>query len=395
MSRYGDVDAVRAEHGAELTDRLIAMTRKGDPAADALVAAFRALPGGAGWRMVDEALAGRDVPGAPPELWDVVGPALEPPDWVDLDLVDAGAVARWRVSSATQALALTCGSLAFGYRSGALSRPLVATGRLTQMAPRRLGETARWTVVATQPGALRPGGDGIRATVRLRLVHALVRAHLARKGDWDVEAWGVPLSAADTMATGLGGFLIVPLNALADLGVRHSPADLEAQFHLWRWISFLMGVEREDLPDSLEEARHWIEVGLALDGGPHEGSPELMRALLRHGYAFEAFLPGPLSAVSREISSQVLGAFARRWMGDEMADRLGVPDTPLKHAGPLLLRPATLARELVLATGALGSAERVAAREVALVSRVLGAVRAAPQALQPDEVEQEPVLRAA
>lgn len=394
MSRFTDVAAVRAEHGAELTARIMALTAKGDPPADRLVAAFRALPGGAGWRMLDRALAGHDVPGAPPELWEVVGPALEPPDWVDLDLVDAGAVARWRVNSATQALALTCGSLAFGYRSASLSRPLLATGRLTKMAPRRLGETARWTVVATKPGALRPGGEGIRATVRLRLVHALVRDHLLHGGDWDLEAWGVPLSAADTIATGLGGFLVVPLHALADLGVRQSPAELEAQFHLWRWICFLMGAERADLPDSLEEARRWIAVGLALDSGPAEGSPDLMHALLHHAYAFERFLPGPLGVVSRTVSAQVLGGFTRRWMGDEMADRLGVPNTPLKHAAPLL-RPMTIARELVLATGALGGAERIAAHEVALVDRVLGVVRAAPEALQPDDVAEEPVLRAA
>ncbi|WP_205698357.1 oxygenase MpaB family protein [Conexibacter sp. SYSU D00693] len=393
MSRVHDVEGARATHGAELVDRIIAAADVVDDDADRLVAAFRAMPGGRGWQLLDAALAGQDVAGAPPELEAVVRPALDPPSWVDLDLVDAGAVARWRISSATQAIALTCGSLAFGYRSAALSRPLAATGRLTQMAPRRLGETARWVVAATQPGALRPGAEGLRLTVRLRLVHALVRTHLLAKPDWDREAWGPPISVADTIATGLGGFLLVPKRALEDLGVRYTPAELEAQFHLWRWITHLLGAPEEHLPASLEDAQAWIGCALDLDGEPHEQSPELMRALLHHGFAFTRFLPGPVGVLSRHVSAQVLGGFTRRWMGEAMADRLGVPDTPLKHAAPLL-RPATIAREVLLATGALGDAHRIAEREIALVSRMMDLTRA-PAQLEPERVQDEPVLRAA
>ncbi len=393
-SRFHNLEAARAEFGTAMVDRVVSGAFLADEPADRLIAAFRELPGGEGWRMLDAALDGRPVPGAPPELDAVVGPALEPPAWVDLGLVDAGAVARWRVSSVTQTLALTCGSLAFGYRSASLSRPLVATGRLTKMAPRRLGETARWTVAATRPGALRPGAEGLRQTVRLRLVHALVRAHLHGKGDWQTTEWGQPLSVSDTIATGIGGFFIVPLRSLRDLGVRHSPAELEAQLHLWRWISFLMGVPEEHLPVSMTDAQTWVATALALDSGPHEGSPDLMRALLHHGYSLGGVLPGPAATVGRHVSAQVLGAFTRRWMGDEMADRLGVPNTPLKHAAPLL-RPATRAREVVLATGALGSAEQIAAREIWLVDRVMQALGTAPAQLAPEVVEREPVLRRA
>jgi hypothetical protein len=390
-SRFARVQEVRARHGDALVDRLVAYTKLSDEPADRLIEAFRALPGGPGWRMLDEALVpGAPAPaGAPPELAAFLAPVLEPPAWVDFDLVDAGAVAQWRVGGATQILALTAGSLAFGYQSATLSRPLAATGRLTRMAPRRLGETARWHIAATRPGAMRVGADGLAATVRLRLVHALVRDHLRRDG-WDVQAWGQPISIADTIATGIGGFFLVPLRALQDLGVRYTPAELEAIFHQWRWISFVMGAPSECLPAGLAEAQEWVDVALELDPGPSEESADLMRALLFHGVDVARLFPGPLASVARLGVGQLLGGFTRRWMGDELADQLHVPATPLVHLAPLL-RPLVRGRDVVRATGVLGSDERVAAVEHALMLRVLG-LRGAPPTLAPETVERSPTL---
>jgi hypothetical protein len=389
-TRFAGVAEARAVHGDRQVDRALELVRLSDVPGDRLAAALQAR-GPAGWALLDRALAGEEAADAPPGLEAVVGPARRPPAWVDLDLVDAGAVATWRRGAVPSFLALLCGSLAFGYRSASLSRPLAATGRLTQMAPRRLAETSRWYVTATAPGALRPGGAGVDATVRLRVVHALVRAHLRRT--WDVEGWGEPLSVADTLATGLGGFLLVPDAALTDLGVRQRAAEREAQFALWRYVSWLMGVPEAHLPDSLEDGAAWMACVLDLDAGPDEASPELMRALLRHGIALERFLPGPAAVVSRAVSHQVLGAFTRRWMGDPMADRLAVPDGPLKHLLPAL-RAATVAREALLATGVLGDDRAVAARELAVVGHVLRGVRAAPT-VAPAQVADAPALRAA
>lgn len=375
----------------DLTARITAQSFLADPPADALVARFRALPGGAGWRMLDDALAGRSVTGAPPELAAVLAPALDPPDWVDDDLVDAGAVAWWRAGAPMQLLALTSGSLAYGYGNARLARPLAMTGRLTQMAPRRLGETSRWVMAATAPGALRPGGAGVAATVRLRLVHALVRARLRR--DWDVATDGEPISVADTLATGMAGFFTVPMDAMADMGVRFTPAEREAIAHLWCRICHLMGVPEEHLLRSYPEAKAWADHALSMDPGPIAESPALLDALLFSSQKHEA-LPGPAAFVARQVSGHVFGAFARRWMGAERADALGAPDTPLKHAAPLL-RPFNRARDMALATGLLGPDERVAAIERALVLRLMR-LNGTPQAqLSPEEVEREPVLRAA
>ena len=391
--------AAKRDHDAELVDRLAMGVFEGDPLADRLITSFKDLPGGAGWRMVDEALDnGPDaVAGAPPELADLVAPALQPPEWVDLDLVDAGANAYWRSGSLNLGLALMCGSLAYGYQSARLTRPLAATGRLEKMAPRRLQETSRWVAVATRPGGLRPGGEGVHATVRLRLVHALVRAHLLDMPDWDIGEWGVPISASDSLVTAIGGFMSMPMRALRDLGVRFSPAELEAMTHQWAWVASLMGVPDQLIPRSYEEACTTMDVALALNDGPNEDSPKLMRALLYHGTEFplEQRLPRLARRPARALKARFIGGFARRWMDDEVADQLGVPNTRLTYLTPLL-RPLTLTRELARASHLLGSDERIAQMEMALMEWIANARGGGSvETLEPSEAELEPVLSAA
>ena len=369
---------------SELTfsDQLLVATHLGDPLADAVVRRFQQLPGGHGWRALDTALA---IGHAEDDALEALLAAMrEPPAWVDLDLADAGAVATWRIGSFPLFLALTYGSLAFGYQSARLSRPLAATGRLEVMAGRRLGETSRWYVAATSPGGMRPGAPGWTATVRVRLVHALVRDHLARTPGWDHEQHGVPINAADAFATAIAGFFVVPMRALHDLGVRLSPAELEAIHHLWCWIGCAMGVPEHLLPTSADDARQKVDEALALDEGPDEAGPRLMRALLDHGLP----LPGP----TRKLSAHVTGGLARRWMGDEMADRLGVPASPLRHLVPLV-RPAAKARHVVLSSGVLGSDARIAELELKLVHHTLKAVRSPRQALAPDQAATRPTVR--
>lgn len=390
-------DEARREHPPELVDRLVAGSFEGDPLADSLVASFKGMPGGAGWKMLDEALlhGAGVVPGAPAQLEELLAPALEPPAWVDLDLVDAGALAYWRSGGLNLGLALMCGSLAYGYQSARLTRPLAATGRLERMAPRRLQETSRWVAVATRPGALRPGGDGLRATVRLRLVHALVRSHLLAMPGWDLGEWGVPISASDSLVTAIGGFMSMPLRALKDLGVRFSPAELEAMTHQWAWIGSLMGVPEQLIPHSYGEACETIEVALVLDDGPNEDSPKLMRALLYHGTEFplEQRLPRLARRPARALKARFIGGFARRWMDDEMADRLGVPDTALTRLTPLL-RPLTLTRELARASNLLGSDERIARIELAMMEWISTARSGPVETIAPHEAASEPVLSA-
>ena len=367
-TRFHLVDEVRAEFGDDLVDLILRSVTLTDGAGDQVVATHRGR-----WDAAEAAMT----------------PLAAPPGWVDFDRVDRGAVAYWRAGAFPQLIAQTAGSLAYGYGSASLARPLARTGRLTYMAPRRLAETARWSIAATRPGALRPGGAGVQATLRLRLVHALVRAHL-RKGEWDDANWGVPISVGDTVATGMIGFFIYPLAGLRDLGVRYSPEELEALTHLWGWVTYLMGAPEEFIPRTYEEAETWARAGMRLDSGGIDESPDLMHALLFHGLVFDRVLPGPAAFLARQASGHLLGACARRWMGDERADELAVPDTPLKHLVPLV-RPAMRARDALRLIGD----RRLGELELALAERAMAITRAPRHQIGPERVAREPVLHAA
>ncbi len=356
----------------ELRGRLAAGRHQGDPQADALVERFRELPGGAGWKLFERALEhGVDaVDDAPHELCALLEHASRSPAWLDLDLVDAGATSFWRVGLPALAPSLIYGSLAFGYQYGDLSRPLAATGRLERMASRRLGETARWVLAVTTPGAMAPGGEGWRSSLRVRLVHALVRRHLLDSGEWDTQAWGVPISASAMMATAIGGFAIVPQRALSDVGAGTTAADRESRTALWRWVGYVMGVPPALLPANWREAERLIETLATFDLGPNDDGPALMRALTRHGLPLEGLLPSWGVGAARLALAPMIEALVRRWLGEAASDELGVRRTPIVHLVPLA-RPLVRSLGLVLASGLLGDERSAAQAQIKLVGRLL------------------------
>lgn len=390
-SRFGDLDAVRREHGPEVVETITRSVFETDAAADALVERFAALPGGAGWRMLDIALRdGIDaVADAPPELEALLAAALTPPEWVDLDLVDRGAVAWWRAGGQLQLLALTAGSLAYGY-STSFARPLLLTGRLRQRAGRRLGETANWVLLATRPGALRPGADGLRETVRIRLVHALVRRHLRRSGRWDTANWGEPISVGDTLATGIIGFCTYPISGLQRLGMDYAPEELEAMLHLWAWISHLQGVPREYLPTSWDEAVALWKAAERVEDVEIEGADELVHALLFHGLGLDTVLPRPLAGPVSRAAGYGMAAVARDWMGDERADALRVPRSRLAALIPAL-RAMVRLRERARRTGLTPSDARLVRLELLAADHIMALMRSRPP-MTPDAAAERPAL---
>ncbi len=371
----------------ELRGRLGAGRHLGDPPADALVERFRELPGGAGWKLFELALEhGVDAVGdAPDELRALLEHASGSPAWLDLDLVDAGATSFWRVGLPALAPSLIYGSLAFGYQYGDLSRPLAATGRLERMASRRLGETARWVLAVTTPGAMAPGGEGWCSSLRVRLVHALVRRHLLDGGEWDAESWGVPINASAMMATAIGGFAIVPQRALSDVGAGATAADLESRTALWRWVGYVMGVPPALLPANWREAERLIETLATFDLGPNDDGPALMRALTHHALPLEGLLPSWGVPPARVLLTPMIEALVRRWLGEAASDELGVGRSPIVRLVPLA-RPLVRSLGLMLSSGLLGDESRAARVQIRFAGRVLDGAGAAPGPLSPARV---------
>jgi hypothetical protein len=235
------------------------LLRRDEPAA-ALVAAMRIsddsdpeqVTMGQFQRALEFGVAG--VPDPPRPLREFFRLVERVPDWVDFDLVNAGAAAYRRLGTNAADVMLQL-ALIGSYRFGGPTDLLVETGGLTgQTTLRRLAETQQWAVAISEPDAMRRGGAGFKLTVHVRLMHALVNQQFETNGRWDIERWGLPVNQSDQAAT-LGLFNGALLLGVRLLGVRVSRAESRAIMHLWKYVGWLMGVDEDWLCDT-EMAQH-------------------------------------------------------------------------------------------------------------------------------------------
>jgi hypothetical protein len=194
------------------------------------------------------------VPDAPGPLREFFKLVERVPDWVDFDLINAGAAAYRRLGTNAADVMLQL-ALIGSYRFGGPTDLLVETGGLTgQTTLRRLAETQQWAVAISEPDAMRRGGAGFKLTVHVRLMHALVNQQFETNGRWDIARWGLPVNQSDQAAT-LGLFNGALLLGVRVLGVRVSHAESRAIMHLWKYVGWLMGVDEDWLCDT-EMAQH-------------------------------------------------------------------------------------------------------------------------------------------
>ncbi|MEB3031880.1 oxygenase MpaB family protein [[Mycobacterium] nativiensis] len=339
-----------------------------DVAADAIVESFGSLPGGSGMRAVNAWLAGADD--VPRALTDLLEPIAAVPDWVDWARLERGVVAYWR-GGALAGLTLNCASLAAGYQSSAAAKPLIFTGELIDRAYRRTQETARWMLAATSPGGMRRHGTGFAETLRVRIMHAAVRRRLLRSEQWQMEAWGVPINNTDVAYGIAGEFSTIPIRAMRDTGMHFRRDEREDIQHLWRYVGHVLGVPEPLLPATEARAKEMIDIKHVTDTPADDDSRALVRALIENGAPPELMLPRPLVRLATKAIPAVLYGFTRRWAGDEVADQLHIPDTPLKHLGAVI-RPAIQLSEYARRAG-LRDEVRLAARTRAGLNKMLAA----------------------
>ncbi|WP_336792956.1 oxygenase MpaB family protein [Gordonia malaquae] len=374
------------ERASAMADGLM----RGDPLADAVVAEYVAAQGKPGALTWSDVVGALDEPTSPmpAALTQFIERTSQPPSWFDPALAHAGATAWWRFGSLQSSTLYQ--SLIYGYQARGFTRPLTETGRLTEGTWDRVQSTARWVALATAPGLMDVGGPGWIQTLRIRLVHALVRHHLIARQGWDVERWGVPINQTYCQFTITAGFLALPLRIAGDFGLHYSQADKEAITHLWRWIGWTMGVDDELLPRSFADAREIDVVAREFRMEPDEHAQTLVTALLADGYRTEVPLPrllrpmsatinGAVHAVTRPILRPLFAGVSTRWVEPEIATAMGLRATPLRNV-VVLARPFVRSREVLRTLGVLGSDVAVAQRELRIVTSQLGLDLTAPDA---------------
>jgi ER-bound oxygenase mpaB/B'/Rubber oxygenase, catalytic domain len=259
---------------------------------------------------------------APPALRRFFDAVSTPPAWLDTKLLDQGA-AFTQSTGVHGMMVLRDAGLMAGYQAGAINQTLVMTGALKRGPQRRIAETTCWWIDCTRTGGMHRWGAGFRNTLRVRVMHALVRKDVARRAGWNAAHLGLPVNQVDMQATYLG-FSVAYLLALRGTGVPVTAADAHAVMHLWRYIAWVMGVDPELLYETEAQARIGLYNNLISQGPADESSVVLGRALMdeplsRH-YPTGAWWRGPWNK-ARHLS------LTRWFVGRQGMKNLGLPMT--------------------------------------------------------------------
>jgi hypothetical protein len=308
----------------ELGQRWLEGMTRGDALADAVVEDGAPLVRRA---IADGIEAIEDAPGALVALFAALD---DRPAWMDADRCDRASKCLGR-QSREYGMALGAASLVAGAQNAIAGKPLAFTGRYASNAAVRSIEVGSWLLAVTTPGGLERHGVGFERTVRVRMIHAHVRAHLRSHPEWRAEQWGLPIPQP-YMAYTLAEFCSIALRAMAQLGVRYSDRELDDVFHLWRCVGHLVGVEDELLPITADDYAR-IEALYALTSpGSDDGDRKFVAALTE-------FQAAELARVlPARWAPAVVQGLQRSFVGDSVADDLAIPDTWCKRL-PLVLAP--------------------------------------------------------
>jgi hypothetical protein len=287
------------------------------------------------------------------------------PPWMDADLVRRGKEVYQQQVFFTF-VTLACASLPACYCWSPESSILGITGRLKRDVPSRLPETAQMVVDVMASEALFHGteaaGPGLRAVVKVRLMHAVIRQLIMGRGriatvlerehgegedlarlrkekffarfvvpegsdedrpkSWNVNRDGVPINQEQLAAT-LLTFSYVTLNAIRQFRVHISEADERAFMHRWNVIGHLLGIDdaittRLDRTADAEVLFHKV---MTRNRRPAIDGPGLERALLDY---LESNLARRAPIFSRLGGTRIARILTRELSGDDTSEVIGV-----------------------------------------------------------------------
>ena len=242
------------------------------------------------------------------------------PPWRN-DSMIAEAEAFFLLYGLASSTLLACASLPECYVMKHGTEVLAYTKFLQVEPARRIRETAQMVMDVMCPGGLQPGGRGIRATMKVRVMHAIVRhmvlhdpASRANPQDPELRAkFGRPINQED-MAYTLMTFSYVVIRGFETMGYRMTTAQRDGYIHCWNVVGYLMGIDERLLPLQFADARELFEVIQRRQHGQSEAGRKLTAALIR---SIQEAVPG-------ELHDPLPAALTRKLVGDATADSLGV-----------------------------------------------------------------------
>lgn len=296
------------------------------------------------------------------------------PDWVDWTKIRRAEIV-FRMGGADGLYIARDVSFLGGYLASGFNKTLLRTGALEKGPAARFAETLQWALDVTSDDGMTPFGRGYRSTIHVRLIHAIVRRHVAAMPDWDVDEWGVPINQTDMAAT-LVGALIAPFVGAMPMGIVPTLAGMDAAAHLARYVGWLMGVQEEWLPRGFRDAVRVLYHGLTAITNPDDTTRQL--AVPMADDPLDWHYPN-MSAIRGNIARAQHLSIASTFLGPKAMRQLGLPTGVLPWY-PILRLPVNGLRSLIARTTP-GGVDRAAARgrrqQEAFLRTLIGADTAA------------------
>ena len=296
---------------------------QGDELMDAVVARFRETGVAEGRALLEQALdhgiGALDNP--PAELVALFAQLDNPPDWYDAELWETGR-RLWNNASLSGKLGMFVGDTFGTFVGDEVAYATGQTGRFVNAFYRRNLETLAWFNNMTYPNALDRWADPFKDTVRVRLMHSLVRAGLRRAwGDDQFSRHGNPISNAMMMNAAIS-FGLGPLLVDHAHGRTCGRQDLDAALMYWAYIAWVFGVAEELIPKDAAQAIKAMDFIVAYAGGPSQWTDTMISAAVDNR-------AGP-ALLQRALLAPLLGFMA--YYGGEDLTRALVRATPLADA---------------------------------------------------------------
>ena len=317
------IDAAQERHGHAVQEYLKYL-HVGDVLADDVVLCFERLPAGEGRKLLQQALyQGIDSLDDPhPELVALFRQIDHVPFWVDWERMKYGDAKVLRNAFLT-AIAFGLYALPFGYL-GTQNKPLAFTQELLDDAASRYSYTSAFVIDTFLPGGLQRYEEGFMTCIRVRIGHAMVRRRILQSGEWDSEKYGIPVNQAHMVVSSIL-FSFYVMEGLERMGVRFDRKERESVLLVWRYASYLLGINPELVNTSEAQALRMIDVAFSVEFDPDEIAVALCRSTIEG-------IPEYLQVNQNWISKHLAGFFyslSRHLIGNELADRLAYPKSNL------------------------------------------------------------------
>lgn len=296
----------------------------GDPLADDLVECFSHMSYKRGFRMLLDAITHgiASVADPPPELVALFEQLDHVPFWVDWDRMHLASAKILR-NGWLPALSLAVYALPHTFLASG-NKPLVISGSLLHSTVERYALSTRFVTEVFMPGNLKRDADGFRLAVLVRVMHARARRSILQSEEWSSNSLELPLNQAH-MAMGILFFSYFVIQGMRMLGVRVTDKELSSVQLTWRYVAHLFGINPEMVPVSEEDVRQLIDVAYSLEWDPDDNTRHLCRTLIDSAPKFT----GIENERRQRFFINALYALSRKFLGDQLADRMGYPK--IKH----------------------------------------------------------------